>query len=433
MPISPAREQAFTILLRIASSDAFADRLLAAHLPRIPAEARARLESIVKGVLKAQASIDKTLATVVSKGIENLPPAILTILRIGCYELLYLDRTPDAAVVFEAVELAKIHGHRGTVGLVNAVLRKIGREGTAAVEANNHPDWLIKLWQEELGVEETESLCRANDTQWATTLRVNTLQTSPQNLQTQLAQSGIETAPAAFAAECLTVLTPLQGKNITELPPFVAGHFYIQDEGQALVARLLDPQPGDTILDLCSAPGGKTTHLAELSKDRAIIVAAESNRRRIALVRENATRLQLHSLRYLQSDGLQPALSAAFNRILVDAPCSGLGTLGRKSDLRWQKGKSEIDHLPPLQRRLLENAAALLKPGGRLVYSTCTVHRTENEALVEEFLRDHPRFKLLPAQDLLPPQVCTPAGYLKTLPHIHHCGGAFAAALELEY
>ncbi|MBC8076697.1 MAG: 16S rRNA (cytosine(967)-C(5))-methyltransferase RsmB [Chloroflexales bacterium] len=445
-----ARERALQILWRIEVQGAFADRLLytAATQAGLADHDQALLQQLVKGTLQQRGSLDAVLERRVKSGIATLTPWIRNILRLGAYQVLYLDRTPPEVAVSDAVELAKKYGHKGTVGLVNAVLRRVAadapnRQSTPAhaeppqsaeaiAESYSHPLWIVRRWLAQIGPAETIALCEADNRPWPLCLRTNTLRISSERLRERLDAEGVAVAPARYAADCTIMRQLPPNTRLHELASYRAGLFQVQDESAALVAQLVNPQPGELVIDLCSAPGGKTTALAALMGNQGRILACDLYENRLQLVRANCERLGVTIAEYQGADARALVLAQPADRVLLDAPCSGLGVLGRKSDVRWNKHEEDITRLSTLQAELIHHAATLVRAGGTLIYSTCTLEHTENERVVEDFLEYNPTFQLLPPPDSMPPELVTPQGYYYAWPQRHGVAGAFGAVLKRE-
>jgi len=449
-----AREQALHVLYRVETKGAYVGRLLAetrgAARDNDHGRDQALLEQLVKGTLDWRGRIDAVLDGVVKGGISSLTPWIRNILRLGTYQILFLDRIPPEVAVHESVELAKRYGHRGTIGLVNAVLRKVAAQAQAGTtpgpvpageqqdEAEgiaamySHPLWMARRWIEQLGAAETIELCRTNNQAWPLCLLTNTLKISTPDLRRALHAEGLECHPAPYHPDCTIVDALPHDIRLNELSAYRDGLFLVQDESSAFVARVVDPQPGEFVVDLCSAPGGKAANMAMLMRDQGRILAVDLHPKRLGMVEANRARLGVSIVETVSADGRSVQLDRPADRVLVDAPCSGLGALGRRSDARWNKSEDDLPRLRALQLELLRHAATLLRVGGRLVYSTCTIDPEENEGIVREFLRDNTAYRAIEASDGLP---CLPSalvdehGYYHTWPHRHGMGGAFGAAM----
>ncbi len=365
------------------------------------------------------------------------------LLRLGAYQILFLDRVPPSAAVNESVRLAKTLGEKTIAGFVNAVLRAMSRAETIQLPdptqdpilhlsvKYSHPEWLVTRWLARLGPERTAALCAANNEIPPVTVRVNVLRTTRDALAAELSRAGIDVTPCGVSTAGLM----LRGvAHLTELPAYERGDFYVQDEAAQLIGFIVAPKPGERILDACAAPGGKSTHLAELMGDRGEITAADAGAKRLERIVENARRLGLTSIRPVVADltGDSSALGLTpYDRILVDAPCSGFGVLRRNPEAKWYKTEAVIGKMAALQLKILAKAGTLLKPGGVLVYSTCTTEPEENEAVVGAFRARHPGFRLESLRSVWPesPGFVTPEGYLNTILNPYRMDHFFAAQL----
>lgn len=442
-----ARELALDALLRIEKDKAYSNltvnRLLNDHpLSRHDA---ALVTELVYGTIQRKNTLDFYISRFVSGSTDRLSPLVLQLLRLSFYQLVYLDRIPPHAAVNEAVNIAKKRGHKGIAGLVNAVLRRALREpermripdGLAAARAisfaHSHPEWLVERWIRQFGEETAVRICEANNTPPRQAIRVNPLRASRQDVLDELLRAGItarlsDIAPAGIVVD--------GGGHLAGQAGFKRGAYSIQDESSMLVAEVLAPEPGMTVLDCCAAPGGKTAHIAEKMGDRGTVVANDLHPRKIRLIRQQAERLGLASVRAEAGDAAdlpdryEPE---SFDRILLDAPCSGFGVIRRKPDLKWTKKEEDIAAISALQAALLDAVAGLLKPGGVLVYSTCTLEREENEDQVRGFLARHPEFSPdATAADRLPAlrSSFVQPGMLRIFPHDFGSDGFFIAALR---
>ena len=433
-----ARETALQIVTEV-EKGAYADRALNMALGKVnldPRDTRLVTE-LVNGSLRMRAYIDWILNVFTKGGIEKLPPHIRNALRLGVYQILFLNKIPHAVAVNETVALAKRFGHPGTANLVNAVLRKVAKgdfsepslddDPVASISIlSSHPDWMVRRWLEKYGVEETRNLCQANNRIPDVVLRVNSLKVSFEEAVSYLAENGVGTRESPFLRGYLH----LQKKSeLGRQPVFEKGWFVAQDESAGFPALLLDPQPNERVLDLCSAPGGKTTHIAQLMQDQGTVLAVDISGDRLRLVEENCIRLGIKSVETIETNGTQ-FQAVPFDRILVDAPCSGTGVLARRPDARWRKRERHILQLPELQGRLLDNAAQLLKKDGVLVYSTCSIEDEENEEVIGAVLERHPELTFEDARSFVPDAVISPEGYVRTFPHRHRMDGSFAARVR---
>ena len=433
------RQIALDILCRV-ESGAYADRLLQSHRddPNLVPADLGLLQELVRGALTWQGTIDHLLTPYLKAPLSRLSPGLRNLLRLGVYQLRYLDRIPAYAVVSEAVTLARRRDGAGAAGMVNALLRGISEnrrpvqnpdpqtdpEGHLCVSAS-HPRWMVRRWVRRFGLEETRKLCEANNRRARLTLRPNPLRTTPEALGAALAAGGVRTQPAPLLPAHLDVLDV---GPLFQTEAYRNGLFSVQSPGAGLVVPLLDPQPEERILDLCSAPGGKATAAAERMEDRGHVLALDLRPERLRTLRSTLCRLGLHSVQTAAADGCRAPIRATFHRVLVDAPCSALGILARRPEIRWRRREADIRKLSRLQQKLLGAVADRVGPNGILVYSTCTIEPEENERIVEAFLNRRPDFRLEPASDLLGPSLAGP--YLQILPHRHGGDGAFAARLR---
>jgi 16S rRNA (cytosine967-C5)-methyltransferase len=362
------------------------------------------------------------------------------VLRLGVYQILFLDRVPPHAAVDESVKLARKYGHAGTAGLVNGVLRKMLREREAVPDpltrigdpverlavAYSHPRWLVERWQARFGEEDTRALLAANNRPRTLGLRVNLARTDRETLRRALEERRLPVEASPWTRLSLRAATDLVPAS---LPEFEAGHFFVQDEGETLVVELLGAEPGETILDLTAAPGGKTTQIQESRGNHGFVVAVDLQVQRLARLRENLDRLGVEHVGIVRADGRALALARPVDRVLVDAPCSGLGVLGRRADARWRKREASLRALAGLEAGLLRAGARHVRPGGVLVYSVCSFEPEEGPLLVRRFLAANPEFALEDAARWLPAETVTD-GFLLLYPHRHGTDGAFAARLR---
>lgn len=397
---------------------------------------------MVYGVLRQRGYLDWVIGRF-AQSRRRQSAKLKNLLRLGSYQILFLDRVPASAAVNETVGLAKTLGGKAVAGFVNAVLRAMTRSETIPLPdpaddpvlhisvKYSHPEWLVKRWLKRLGPEQTVALCVLNNEIPPVTVRVNSLQISREALTAELKDEGIDVTPCRVSSSGLML------RSVTDLKRWAAyerGDFYIQDEAAQLVGFAVDPKPGERILDSCAAPGGKTTHLAELMSDRGKITAADADPKRLERVGQNASRLGLTSIRTIAADAarnLEALGTILYDRILVDAPCSGLGILRRNPDAKWYKNETVIGKMAALQLKILNNVAPLLKPGGVLVYSTCTTEPEENENVIGAFLSGRREFRIesLRAVWSDAPDIVTAEGYLNTLLNPYGMDHFFAAKL----
>ncbi len=431
-----------------------------ADLPDALARSRDRLQddrdrglaaAIAAGTLRWLASLDAVIAAFSERPLSRLDPEVLDILRVSACQLLHLDRLPASAVVNDAVELTKTRKKRSATGLVNAVLRRIDRErerlplpgrpaepaasASAALDylsvTLSHPRWLVERWLTRFGFEAVEAWARFDNQPAPLTLRANTLNISAAALREQLSENGVQTEPTRFAPDGLTVVhgNPLRTRLAEE------GLFVVQDEASQLVALAAGATPGERVLDACAAPGGKTLGLTGDMDGRGLVVAADLRPRRLGLLQRTLRQAGAERVRLVRLDAAKPLpFGPVFDCVLLDAPCSGLGTIRRDPEIRWRRTAEDLPRLVEVQDAMLDRAAEAVRAGGRLVYATCSSEPEENEDRVEAFLERHPEFHVAnpvdraPRGRLLAP-VVNPAGHLRTWPFQHELEAFFAAVL----
>ena len=423
--ISPARLAAFKILQQV-ETGAFSSVLLAAEEPRLQPADRALCHELVLGVLRRQLRLDKIVEYCSKRGIESLDSAVRIALRLGIYQLRYLTRIPASAAVNESVSLVRIARLGSATAFVNAVLRRAIREAgydpasevsdpleRIAVETS-HPLWLIDRWARSFGVAEAESFAQANNIMPPTAFRVVSARANEPEVLAKLRSGGatVEASQVAEGAWRVSGATSL----VRELS--AAGEIYLQDEASQLVAEALSVEPGERALDLCAAPGGKTTLIADRAEGNAMVVAADRSATRMATVVGTAKLHELKGIKTVLLDAGEklPFETGTFDKVLVDAPCSGTGTLRRNPEIRWRLSEADISGFAERQEQFLIKASDVVKPGGRLVYSTCSVEREENEEVIREFLAQADRFHALFT--------------VRTWPHREGCDGFFIAVFE---
>lgn len=447
--IAPARTAALTALRDVTAGRSDMPAALAAVRPTLPDERdRALATDLVTGTLRWQRQLDYLIEHFAKRPLGKLDGDVLQILRLGAYQLLHLDRVPAAAAVNDAVAMTKRARKTSAAGLVNAVLRAISRnrhrlplpprppdgDPLPYLEVSlSHPAWLAHRWLTRYGFDAAEAWERFNNDAAPLTLRVNTLKTDAGAVVRALAEHGVSVEPARFAPDGLiaTAGNPLK----TSLAG--SGHFFLQDEASQLVALLGAPEPGMRVLDTCASPGGKTTAMAAMAGDRAEIVATDVRPARVALLRETVAASGARNIRIQQAD-LEAGLpfEREFDVVFVDAPCSGLGTVRRDPDIRWRRTETDLEPLARAQAKMIRNAGGAVRPGGRLIYSTCSSEPEENDRVVSEFLaanRDfaHVNLNTAPsryAKALAP--VIDDDGMLRTLPHKHGLEAFYGAVLR---
>jgi 16S rRNA (cytosine967-C5)-methyltransferase len=447
--ISPARVAAFDILSAVSAGRA--------DLPSAIASARASLHDdrdralaaeIATGVQRWRAAIDHLIVHFSKRPLARLDPEILEILRSSVYQLLFLTRVPAAAVVDDAVNLTRRAGKTSAGGFVNAVLRTVSRKREAlplpprpadALDRDraldyfsitlSHPRWLAERWYDRLGFERAETWLQFDNSAAPLTLRPNRLRVSAAELEERLATTDVKVTSGRYAPDALLVKEghPLRGEGLDE------GWFVVQDEASQLVSLLCAEEPGRLVLDTCASPGGKATAIAAAAPDTRVI-ACDLRGRRMELLRRTVAATRLTNVLLVQADLLTPLpFTAAFDTVIVDAPCSGLGTLRRDPDIRWRRREADLAVLSAAQRKMLANAAVTVAPGGRLVYATCSSEPEENEEVASSFLSSAPHFAAVDARSVhpsLPVSVVDDRGHLRTTPHDHGLEAFFGAVFE---
>jgi len=433
-PGDDARTVAHDILVRVETEDAFADVLLAHRLSAaaLATSDRGLATELVYGTLVWQGRLDHHLRQLLHDPLDRLDPPVRAALRLGLFQLFFLDRVPAYAAVDRSVRLA---GRRAG-GLVNAVLRRaarVGRGGLALPDRGDpvdrlavewsHPRWLVEQWVDELGLDEATALLEADTRAPRVALRVNPARTTRDALRATLAAAGVQTEPGIATESALLVAGNAGG--LRELPAYRDGLFSFQGEASQLVAALVDVPPTARVLDVCAAPGGKTLAIAERLSPGHPIVAFDRNRGGLGRLRSDAARLGVAALA-VAADARRSPTALQFDAVLVDAPCSGLGTLRRHPELKWRRRPEDVPRLATLQRELASGVADLVRPGGLLVYAVCTRTRDETTDVIDAFRAAHPRFAVEP----LAVPYMDADGFLRTAPHMHGLDGFFAARLR---
>ncbi len=441
-----ARSIALKILMDVNEKKGYSNLSITKHLNgEITQQDENLIRELVYGVLENILYIDYIISKASKVKLNKIHPTIKDILRLGIYQVAFMDRIPDSAAVNESVKLAKKYGHMGTVGFVNGVLRSISRnkEEFLAIDIKDrvkflsikysHPEELVKRFIKDFGKEFTEELLKANNSTPLLNIRVNTLKTNKEDLRRKLEAKGFNISDGNFADDALVVHNPLR---ITSLIEFQDGLFTIQDESSMLVAQILDPKEGSLVLDVCSAPGGKSTHIAQHMNNKGLIISRDIFDHKIKLINENAKRLGIDIIKaeVFNALDLDDKLIGKVDYVLVDAPCSGLGLIRRKPEIKWSRTSDDIDELSKLQENILEKAKHYLKVGGILIYSTCTILDQENIEVVNRFLGNNKDFKAveLNHQSLNGKFETLSKGYIQLYPNKHNTDGFFIAKMVKE-
>lgn len=402
------RDAALFVLMDVDKNQAYSNLLLTKHMNqhKIAGIDKGLMTELTYGTLQHKMTLDFFLAPFIKGKLENW---VQWVLRMAVYQIHYLDRIPNHAVVNEAVQLAKYHGHKGVSGLVNGVLRAFLREGAPSFDSikdplerlsieTSHPQWMLENWIQAFGFEKTEQIARQNNVAPPQTIRVNTMKISIDDAIQALESEGF-TVRKGILPESLHVA----GKTAATSALFASGQFTIQDESSMMPAHALQLEKGMTVLDMCAAPGGKTTHIAQLLDNTGHITALDLHENKLKYIHENAERLGFTHISTVAADARQAQEvleQKQFDRILVDAPCSGYGVIRRKPDMKYAKKPQDAERLATIQLAILNEAYSLLSPGGILVYSTCTIEPTENDEVIDAFLQTHQDMQELSLPDV---------------------------------
>ncbi|MBB5335535.1 16S rRNA (cytosine(967)-C(5))-methyltransferase RsmB [Pectinatus brassicae] len=440
-----ARRAALQILREVYDKNAYANIVLNKYFKKNDIEEidRRFITELVYGSIKAGDTLLWILRQYIKMPVKKVHPVIRDILRLGIYQLFYMDKVPESAVCNEAVKLAKKYGHPGTVKFVNAVLRNIVRDKSKADFAKAgentaqyialkywHPLWLVELFIKEFGVEQAALLCEFNNTDAPICFRCNTLKNTVDELQEFLIAKNAQCHKSELCAEALICT---KHPALSQLEVLDDGRALIQDESSMLVARVVDPQPDELIIDMCSAPGGKATHMAMLMDNTGKVIANDIYEHKLELIRENAQKLGLTNIKTNMADArfMADKYIGKADKVLADVPCSGMGVLRRKADSRWNKTPEELNELPQLQYEILCSAAKAVKTNGIVVYSTCTVLKQENDDVVNRFLDEHTEFILDDVEAFLPEKLRGRGSKtLQLLPHRDNTDGFFIARIK---
>lgn len=435
-----ARQVAFEALIKIHRDGAYSNLIVDSLLKEnsdLDERDKAFVCNLVYGTLDRLILIDYNLGLYLNQPVRKLKPELHTILRMGTYQLLFMDKVPSRAAVNESVNLAKVNKSSFAASLVNAVLRRVADNGVRLPDTSENnpdylaikyscPEWLISLWIDSYGYDNAVALAEKALEAPPVVIRVNTTKITPDELIWKLAEEGVISEKTDIAPDALIISNT---GSVDELEAYKQGYFHAQDLASQLCCAALDPKEGETVFDLCSAPGGKTFTIAERMNNTGVVRAFDIYQSRVELIKNGATRLGLSNVfSYLSDASIFNENYGLADRVLCDVPCSGLGIIRRKPEIRFKKC-SDIDNLPELQYRILCNATRYLKQGGRLVYSTCTLNPAENSEVCNKFLAEHPDFVSV---DVLTdiPRYSSDDKYLTLMPHINSTDGFFIAAFK---
>jgi 16S rRNA (cytosine967-C5)-methyltransferase len=438
------REAAMELLEQIEKNQSYSNLLLNSTIEKnkLSPIDTGLLTELTYGTLQRRMALDYFLKPFI-KNNKKLENWVLQLLRITLYQMVYLDRIPDRAAIYEAVEIAKKRGHKGISGMVNGVLRSIQREGLTSMDEisdpverlsieTSHPEWLVSRWVNQFGYERTKEMCEVNLTAPLQTARVNLTKTSVRECIEDLDEEGFEVEKSPIIPEAIRALRG----NLAFSRAFKKGFITIQDESSMLASYALDVHKNEKILDACAAPGGKSTHIAEKMELTGVVYSLDLHEHKVKLINTNAKRLGLGNIKTMVMDSRQAGENfeiESFDRILLDAPCSGLGVMRRKPDMKYTKKEQDIFQLSSIQQNLLDSVSPLVKKGGILVYSTCTVDKEENELSVSKFLLEHPEFEMDVTLKERMPEAIQPLvtdGYLQVFPQDFGSDGFFISCLR---
>ena len=441
--MSNSREIALKILMRI-EEGAYSNLILDSELSRheLSDLDKSYITRVIYGVVTYKLTLDYIIKKNSKIRLKKISPSILNILRLGIFEIYYMDKIPVSATCNEYVKLARKYGHNASSGFVNAILRNLskkdlktnfeGLEGNELLSIKySCPLWLVEKWSKQFG--DIEELLKANNEKTDTCIRVNTLKNSREELKQKLIDKGYEVSDGKIVD--ILYIKKLKGLLSEEL--FNEGYFVVQDEAPAIIAHILQPKENEEILDICSAPGGKTTHIAQLMNDKGEIIATDIHEHRVGLVQQLAEKLGIKSIKTECMDATEynPEFEEKFDGIVADVPCSGLGVIRKKPEIKWTATEEEINDLVEIQKAILNNAKRYLKKGGRLVYSTCTTTIEENENMVKWFLEENKEFKVKNIAGYIPDKlksIIVSEGWLLFMPNKEGTDGFFACVLEKE-
>lgn len=437
-----AREISLKILLEYEKAEAYSNLLLDSELKKVELSDldKAFVTKLAYGVITYIRTLDYIISKLSKVKVKKISKPIINILRLGLYQIYYLDKIPNSAIVNESVKLAKKYGHQASANFVNALLRNAGKrqkddffvdikdEKEKLAIYYSYPDWIVELYIKQYGIERTKCILESNETELIDCIRVNTLKIARDELLNKL--NGFDVKEGRTKDIIYT-------KNIKRLIAsdyFKEGFFTVQDEAPSLVGHIINPQEDEKILDICAAPGGKTSHLAQLSNDKAKITAFELHEHRCRLIEDLCKRLGIKSIEVEQRDAtvFSEELIEKFDKIVADVPCSGLGVIRRKPDIKWNTKEEDIEELTKIQYKILVNASKYLKKGGTLIYSTCTNNKKENDDIVNKFLKENKEFQIGKIENI-PEEFMKDVyndGMLELMPDKNNCDGFYICVLR---
>ena len=435
-----ARTKIIEILTKVETRQAFTDKLLDREIDELNELDRSLVTEVVNGVLRWQYRLDWILSQLYVGEYDNLIPDVKNNLRASTYQLIYLDQIPAYAVLNEAVEIAKNKFNQKTANLINAILRNFLRQqkkleyiemqldilDRMAVKYS-HPKWLIQRWIEFWGIDDVAPMCEYNNSRPRISVRINRLVADVESFLRTLEENNISYEIHKDFPDFVWIDNFSEFRKLDFLK---RGWVSVQDVSAGIPVLLIDPKRGEHILDMCAAPGGKAGYIAEKMHDDGVIIAIERHYSRAKFLKDNLSRLNIKITNIICADSLQLPLKIQFDKILIDAPCTGFGVLNKRVDLRWKRTLQDIENMKKIQLQLLESAAKVLKPDGIIIYSTCTIDPEENEQVVKTFIKENSGFQLESLNNFIPEQYLKDKYYVQTFPHKHGIDGSFAARIR---
>lgn len=442
-----SRKLALETLIKIDSDGAYANLALSAAFKRksLPERDRAFVTALVQGVTRNRQILDQEINKLSKRPLDKMPLSLRNVLRLAIFQLKFMSDLPVSAVINTACDLAKKTGHVGQVAFTNGILRNFARQSpqeTADAGTANAPEWLVTKWINHWGKDEAEKLLAFSQQIPELTVRTCEMSITAEGLLDIFKAKSMRCRQGELVPTCLIIEDRGNLKGpIIKLPGYKEGLFTVQDEAASFVGFVVDPKPGEVVVDLCAAPGGKSVHLAELMENKGKVIAVDSHAGRLRLLKDTRNRLGLTNIEIQIADGTNLTLESSVDRILIDAPCSGTGVINRRSDLTLNRQAPDMVALVELQKQLLDNAGKLLKPGGIMVYSTCSIEAEENEELIKWFLETHKEFQAESLAPFIKPELAAlwqkndkdfnpTQGYLQLLPSRHNLSGFFVARLK---
>lgn len=437
------REVAFNVLNEVYNMGAYSNIALEKYLRGTGGKKNQNfIRELVYGVLENDIYLEYIIKKASKIKMKNIHRKILIILKMGIYQMIFMGSVPDSAAVNESVVLAKRYGNKGSIGYVNGMLRNISRKKEKFMDVKiksdierisvlySHPKWLIEKWNDEYGIKFTEELAKANNKKPKLNITVNTLKTSRAGLIEKLESRGFIVEKSKYSNDSLIIHNPFE---ISRTKEFIDGEFTIQDESSALVAQVMNPSPNSTVIDVCSAPGGKAIHIAQKMGNKGRVISRDLYKHKLKLINENSERLGIDIVKAELYDALDldETLIGKADYVLADVPCSGLGLIRRKPEIKINKTQKDIEDLSSIQYKILDNAKEYLKVGGVLVYSTCTISNNENKNIISRFLEENPEFTPVNIEKNLNEDFPTlKKGYLELYPNVHGTDGFFIAKMK---